>query len=287
MMNHPKHLHPARYVFHGHASGVSAHIRRPEDQVLTVQSMSALPTIGGHAEHNVGRTDLGKWVSFESASTSAHGDYVDAKQGVATTLGELEFSAAATETKVTARVRGLSILGRLHIADQSMCLISRSAHGTAQPPFRHESTFINGVRIDDSKLKIELGEKFFTAHDTKDKLKAAFEKGLPEEHSRMYLPHRVGDEVVTKFPEAGNGMVKFTIVQSLEWDGAPHPEAKIHGHVVVVPNFGKIYFGEMYVTADARRLTLVRCQLGSDTGGEVSSGDGQSNGSGFPPAGGG
>ena len=78
-----KELHPRRHVFHGHASGVAAHIRRPKDVVLDVKSCSTLPVIGGRAEQKVGKTKLGKWVSFQSAYTSAHGDYENAAHGVA------------------------------------------------------------------------------------------------------------------------------------------------------------------------------------------------------------
>ncbi len=93
-------LHPRRYVFRGHASGVSAHIRRPETQLLDVQGCSSLPVTGGRAQSNVPANSLGKWVAFESVATSAHGDYVDPAQGVATTRGEVAFDAAPTVTRV-------------------------------------------------------------------------------------------------------------------------------------------------------------------------------------------
>src|SRR6266702_1034404 len=97
-------LHPRRHIFHGHASGVAAHIRRPDDQLLPVQGCSSLPVTGGLSESNVAANSLGKWVSFESVSTRAHGDYVDADEGVATTTGEVAFADAATKTHVTAEV---------------------------------------------------------------------------------------------------------------------------------------------------------------------------------------
>jgi hypothetical protein len=284
-MIHPKHLHPKRYVFHGHATGVAAHIRRPGDYLLTVQGTAALPVIGGHSEAKVGPKKPSKWVSFKSSSASAHGDYVKPAEGVATTRGKLPFHKAATETKVSARVRGLTILDRVHIADLSLGLISRSARGTAQPPILLQGNRIAGVRIDDAKLKITLAEEFYCKHDTKDKLKAAHKKGLPEHHARMFLPHKEGLEKVTTFPEA-NGTVKCTIVENMEWVGKPHRTAKIYGHVVEVPNFGKLYFGEMFVKGDSRRLALVRFQLGSPVGGELIVCDGETNGSTYPPTGG-
>jgi hypothetical protein len=72
-------------------------------------------------------------------------------------------------------------------------------------------------------------------------------------------------------------------VKKIEWDGTPHPNAEIHGHVVYVPEFGKIYFGEMFITGHYRRLTMVRFQLGSPDGGEIVAADGETNGSNWPP----
>jgi hypothetical protein len=284
-MIHPKHLHPRRHVFHGHASGVAAHIRRPTDAVLTVRSSCALPVTGGRCENKVPATKLGKWVSFKSASTSAHGDYVKASEGVATTRGKLPFHKAATETRISARVRGLDILGRVQITDASLGLISRSARGKSQPPIRLEGNRIEGVRIDGARLKVTLAEDFYCKHDTKDKLRAAHEKGLPEHHACMFLPHKEGLEEISEFPEAG-GIVKCTIVKKLEWVGKPAEKAKIYGHVIELEDFGKIYFGEMFITDKARRLTMVRVQLGSPVGGELIVADGETNGDGFPPAGG-
>jgi hypothetical protein len=278
-----KELHPRRHVFHAHASGVAAHIRRPKDAILEVKASSALPVIGGRCEDKVGKTTLGKWVSFRSAATSAHGDYENPAQGVATTRGK-PFDEVATVTRVSARVRGLTILGRVSIADLVLGMVSRSAKDTVQPSIRLEGNRIDGVKIDGKKLKITLAESLFRKHDTKKKLADAFRK-LPKRHQCMFLPLEVGAEELTEIPD-DHQTVKCTIVQKIEWDGKPHPEAEIYGHVVRIPNFGKIYFGEMFITHDSRRLTLVRFQLGSDDGGEVTGGEGSSSGQPWPPSGG-
>jgi hypothetical protein len=286
-MNHPKRLHPRRHVFHGHATGVAAHIRRPQDAVLSVQGSSALPVIGGHCESRVGPTTLGQWVSFESIETSAHGDYADAEDGVKTTRGEMAFDAAETHTRVSARVQGLAILGRVHIANLQLGMFQRNAPDTAQPSIRLEGNRLEGLRIDDSPLTLELAEDFFCEHDTHEGLKGAFNAGLPDQHHRMFLPANLKgeEEEVRTFPEDA-GVLKCSIVRKLDWGGAKHPTATIEGHVVVVPNFGKIYFGEMFVTSHSRRLTLVRFQLGSDNGGEVTGGSGGTADQPFPPTGG-
>ncbi len=275
-------LHPRRYVFRGHSSGVAAHIRRPQYRQLPVQGCSALPVTGGFHEMKLGPGQLDKWVSFEAVTTSARGDYVDPDEAVATTRGEIPFDAAASETRVTASVLGLVILGRVHIGHAAIGLTGRSPEGTAQPSIRLEGNVLEGVRIDDSRLKITLAEQFYCECDTRHKLATRHAAGLPPEHARMFLPARSTDTELTVFPEA-NGTVKCTVVQEIAWEGAPHATARIHGHVVHVPNFGKIYFGEMFVNDHTRHLTMVRFQLGSNDGGDVSAASGETSGMPYPP----
>jgi hypothetical protein len=281
-------LHPRRYIFRGHANGVSARIRRPENQLLPVQGCSSLPVTGGLSESKVGPKQLGRWVTFEAVSCSAHGDYVDAEAAVATTSGEVAFDELPTETRVISDVLGLVVLGRVRIAHAAVGLISRSAVDDQQPVITLKGNVLEGVRIDDARLKITLAEDFFRECDTKDKLAARHAAGLAPEHAGLLMPlddeddDEGEDDEDTDFPEA-EGTVKVTIVQEIAWDGDPHPTATIHGHVVRVPDFGKIYFGEMFITADSRRLTMVRFQLGSPDGGEVTAAEGESSGGGWPP----
>ena len=60
LRNSMDNLHPRRHVFHGHASGVAAHIRRPEARLLPVQGCSTLPVTGGLSESNVGPANAGQ-----------------------------------------------------------------------------------------------------------------------------------------------------------------------------------------------------------------------------------
>ena len=275
-------LHPRRYIFRGHASGVSARIRRPENKLLPAHGCSSLPVTGGLSESSIGPKKLDQWVSFEKVSTRAHGDYVDVAAGVATTHGDVALDALPTETRVKADVQGLVVLGRVHIARAAVGLISRSAAGKEQPVIHLEGNILEGVRIDDSRLAITLAEGFYQECNTKDKLATRHAAGLPPHHAGLLLPLDSNSGPISTFPEA-DGTVKCTIVQEIRWDGEPHPTATIHGHVVRVPDFGKIYFGEMFITAASRRLTMVRFQLGSPVGGEVVAAEGESNGDPWPP----
>jgi hypothetical protein len=247
-----------------------------------VQGCSSLPVIGGLAESTVGPQKLDKWVAFDAVSTSAHGDYVDPAEGVATTTGAIAFDVPPTQTTVKSEVKGLVILDRVHVGRAAVGLISHSPKGKEQPEIHLEGNILEGVRIDDSRLAITLDEDFYRICGTKDKLATAHAAGLPTHRAHMLMPLDGSAGPATTFPEA-KGTVKCTIVKEIHWDGDPHPTATIHGHVVKVPNFGKIYFGELYITGDSRRLTMVRFQLGSPTGGEVVAAEGETNGGGWPP----
>jgi hypothetical protein len=54
------------------------------------------------------------------------------------------------------------------------------------------------------------------------------------------------------------------------------------GHVVVVPDFGNIFLGELAVDHHAFRLTMVRVEMGCDAEGTVSGGTADSNGTTSP-----
>ena len=48
--------------------------------------------------------------------------------------------------------------------------------------------------------------------------------------------------------------------------------------IVVLPTFGRVFFGELLISEASRRLTMVRMALGSDAGGSAGGGDVETNG---------
>ena len=79
-----------------------------------------------------------------------------------------------------------------------------------------------------------------------------------------------------------NGLIYTTIVERISWVGKPFPGSKIDGHVVTIPDFGTIFFGELLVGGSERRLTMVRFDMGSPIGGWADGGGVDSNGSYYP-----
>ena len=73
--------------------------------------------------------------------------------------------------------------------------------------------------------------------------------------------------------------IHATLATKVEWETDRNPRAEIVGnHMVVVKDFGRIFFGEILISAGARRLTLMRLELGSDGGGQAGGPDIDTNG---------
>jgi hypothetical protein len=274
---------PRRYVFSGNASGLAFRIRRPVDVVLPVQAASSLPVTGGVSESKVGPGSLAKpgsnvdYIRFQSATTKAEGDYVDQRQAVDMTHQKVAFDSVPTYTNVSAEVTGLVVLGRLEIDRAVMAMQGQSAEHPSEPSIRCDGVDLEGVRVDGYPLKITLAEEFFCYNDTLSKLSAAC--GAGHDPQLFFQANRAAGYGF------GNpyGMVKCTLVSEMAWEDKPHPAATIDGNALTIPDFGVVYFGESYITACSRRITMVRFQLGSPDGGEGSAAAGDGNGNPWPP----
>jgi hypothetical protein len=74
--------------------------------------------------------------------------------------------------------------------------------------------------------------------------------------------------------------VPCTLVKSVEHD---QPNVlKTYGNVIIVPQFGKVFLGEMTVKSGTRHITMLRLELGSPIGGGINFGGGGGNGSTWP-----
>jgi hypothetical protein len=80
--------------------------------------------------------------------------------------------------------------------------------------------------------------------------------------------------------QASYGTIYATIVKRIYWAkaGDEYPDNEIRGNMVILPDFGRAYFGELLISEDFRRLTMVRLAMGSDGGGDASGADVQDNG---------
>jgi len=278
--------HRRRFIFHAHAAPFGGHIIRPKDIVLESTGASALPVTGGRCVGNASRRQFEEFFRVDSVDTGTEGLFEDREQFRAFTNRPLDERVLAALTHAWADVKGL-VIGRkprLTVAHVRGELHARSPLGSGEPSIRvDEGSVVEGVDIDGHKLIVQVDCRPFQKFDTHSKLRVAADDPdfVKESGALLYMTTAIAGH--SEPPTHGrlldcNGTIHSTIVKSLRWDGDPFPGATIDHNMVAVPNFGRIFFGELLITGASRRLTMVRCALGSDSGGTASAADVQDNG---------
>jgi hypothetical protein len=275
-----------RYVFHSHAAAFGGHIVRPKDIVLEAHGASALLVTGGRSVAQLPRTRYDEFFEIESAATFAEGLFEDPAKFAEVTHHRAEENSLTAVTRVHAEVRGFALgrTPRLTITRLRAELNGRSPLGSGEPSIRvGRDVVLEGVAVDGHKLVVELNLAPFQRFDTHAKLLVAADDPafVKESGDALYMTRRLAGQADA--PPSGRliesrGIIYATLVRSIRWDGDPFPGSQIDHNVVVLPDFGRVFFGELLISRDSRRLTMVRAALGSDAGGSASAGDVQDNG---------
>jgi hypothetical protein len=140
------------------------------------------------------------------------------------------------------------------------------------------------LRVAGFEIGVELHHELFLKLDTFDEVMKEFEEN--GEFWKMAHPPVVPGQSRPKLPKKvdRHGVVCCSLVKQLE--PAKSPGFVYHGHyghVLDVPEFGKIHLAEVLCEYGRKTLTMLRVDLGSPNGGAMVVAQGGSNGR--PPAG--
>jgi hypothetical protein len=179
-------------------------------------------------------------LSVASASTFAEGLFDDpAKWGETLCTHRSEDSHTAS-MRVSAEVRGFTVTADTTFTVKRVKggFVAKSAQGGGEPTIAlDEDTVVEGAALGGYKLIVEVNKKLFQSVNTLSKLRTASPAG--------------------RLVESG-GKIFGTIIQSIRWANKPYPGAVIDCNAIKLPNCGEIYFGEIYISKHARRLTMLR-----------------------------
>lgn len=302
-----------RHVFHGHAATISGRIVRVgegkkakfiKNAFIDVPA-AALPTSGGRSSAKISQKQLTptvvrSLVRFSGATASTEGVYDDAKGHFAATMGERAHSSLTATTRVRVDVKGLDIglknNVRMVIPRLRGGFTARSgtAVGDVAIKLDKDTGFDgNSVRFFDGQgksyvLTVGVERDVFHAHDTFSAITAAAADAafLSQFGHVLHASKAARAGAATEPPplvRTDDGAVQGTIVKPISWKGSAFPGAEIdpdRPNTVSIPGFGRVFFGEIMLAPQSRRLTMVRVNLGSAVGGDVSAGDVMDNGSG-------
>ncbi len=275
-----------RFFFHANAVALAGHVRRPEDFYIPAVASSCLPVTGGIGRAAEKGAKFGDLLSYENAATHVSGDFIDAKLAIDFTQGNYGENGLATETSAQSSLTGLRITSGNRVLEIEVLEAKMAATSDRQGAtnFHSLSAEFQNVRVDDVGLTIVSHCDVFQIFGTKQSLTEAFaaSQDFRDRYGACFFSAEGPDPGRQQIPES-DGLIYGTIVSTLEWEGKAPEGAVISGNRVTIEDFGSIYFGEIVIEEGFRRLTLLRFQLGSPTGGEGSGVEVQTNGSSWPP----
>jgi hypothetical protein len=275
----------ARFFARGNAVAAGGYVHRVNKNVIRENiplrcASSSLPVVGGSSESHTGAFRFVHeefWpdpvLSFASSFTKAWHTQDDF---------EKPEEKRSHTTHVMAGIERVAVGKRLSIERANAYLRSEYRHRgpTSVQPVQAE---IVGLVIDDVRFTVTLDTATFQSLDTDRKLRKAYATAkFVKEHGHQFQP---GPKATAKgqMPETA-GYVVVTLVQRITWEGRLPPGAEVdeRSNVIGWPDFGQIILGEMLISSDARRLTLVRLELGSPLQAVMAIIETESNGLGAP-----
>jgi hypothetical protein len=230
------------YHYNAHGHGVSAHFERPIQRLIEVQAGISLPTTGGHGNSRVNKFKFEEFLAFEAAYSHVSGSQ-NKRDSSYTTL-------------VTTTVEGLNILDVV-TADRIVARIS-SEH----PPDHKEPHIVflgskfENLRIAGCPVEAELNHDLFLRLDTFELIVKELETD-GEFRKMAEDPYQTGQP--QKLPDA-NRVLLCSLVKNMK---TTCPGVKRKGHAFVVPQFGKVFVGEILAKHGTRTLTMLRLEMGS------------------------
>ncbi|HEX4022332.1 MAG TPA: hypothetical protein VHX63_14400 [Acidobacteriaceae bacterium] len=270
------------FYYHADASSLGGFIEAPFQKVIPAQASVSLPAVGGYATVRTESFMFEEIVSCRSAYTRVSGREI-AKDGSWSTL-------------VTSVVEGVNLL-EVVTAERIVAQISveHLRNGGARVSFA--GTRFENLRLGGREVFPVLNSSLLASRQENDNSKSQgtwdtflkvgkeqaheLAKSIQESDNRsafQWALQRYG-WMDSKRELQQDGCVLCSLVDGVE-GAAP---GRSLGHFVEIPDFGRVFLGELTVFPRAIQLTMVRAELGCNVQGKISMGVGGINGTTMPP----
>jgi hypothetical protein len=270
------------FYFHADASSLGGFIEKPFQKHLPPQASASLPSVGGHISTRTEAFEFEGVISCRAAHTRVSGTHLD-EDGSASIL-------------VTSVLEGLNILEIIK-AERIVAQVTAeypAAGGFPRISFAgsHFDQFVIGhtdasIALNSGLLGFASGKASRVAltqslfHETGRQQAAKLIKSVkaePDPDTLRWLTNRYGWMDSDRKPEKDG----FSLCSLVDGVGGEIP-GRSFGHVLDIPDFGRIFLGEVLVYPRSVQISMVRAELGCTTHGKVSVGAASVRGGTIPP----
>lgn len=268
------------FHYHANAHALSGRFTRPIQHVIPVQAATSLPIIGGVGSARVDNFRFNEHVSFKAGYSHVSGSEKERDRKKESERGREPEREIIHTTMATAVIEGLNILDVV-TADRIVARLS-SSYAAADEESRIlliGSRFEN-LRVAGCRIEVELHHELALKLDTFEAVvaefasNAEFRKMSEDPFSPGKLPGKI----------EAHGVLRCSLVKDIQPAKCPGIVRYGHyGHVLEVPEFGKIHLAEVLFQYGRKTLTMLRLELGSPNGGTMTVVSADSNGR--PPSG--
>jgi hypothetical protein len=270
------------FLYHAHGVALGGTITAPFKAEIESHAGTTLPIIGGFASAKLDNYRLRDLISYRSAHTYLSGIQND----------------EGAHTVATSTIEGLNILDMI-TADAITGRLSSKHMGSGQPEILTlGSSFVN-LKIAGQPVEVDIDNDLFTVHPTYEKLVSHFgPQGKPGAKAKNPAKTRYTWGLSSEQPPPqlekgmliptgaashhGDGVLHTSLVKQVRPVGSNNSEELPYAYAIKIPHVGSVYLGELFVSEDTKRLTMLRVELGSPVAGSLAASTAVSNGRWYP-----
>jgi hypothetical protein len=263
------------FYFHADANPLTGFIEKPFQKVVPPQAPLSLGAVGGHHTQRTEAFNFEEIVSCRAAYTRVSGHQ----------------SASGASTLITSVVEGLNIL-EVVTAERLVAQVTVQ-HEIAGgfPLISFTGSRFEGLKIGGCDVTLELNDSLIACgpgtgdhltypvfQETGRQQAAKLVRSVEDDKQEAFrwLVARYGWMASGNQPD---GFVLCSLVNGI----GPAIPGTTFGHVVYIPEFGRIFLGEIIAFPASVQLSMVRAELGCSTAGNMNAASAMVNGHMVPP----
>ena len=261
------------HYFHAEANSLGGFIEQPIKKVIPAQASASLPSVGGHVTNSTEAFNFEGIVSCSAAYTRVSGRHLE--------------TDGTPSTMVTSVVEGFNLL-EIVTADRIVAQVSIEHPVDGDPVVTFTGSRFEGLKIGGQDASLTLNSSLLdSGAGTGPITWPLFQKTGKLQAAKLVKSAQSGGVayqwVVDRYGWIAPAKAPGSILCSLVDGVAPSVPGKSFGHVMDIPGFGKVIFGEVLAFPGSIHLSMIRAELGSPTSGGMNTANGVVNGTTVPP----